>query len=90
MNAQLEYTVAQQHIADLHHAADRARRSANSRRGSRGSTPIVGLRTRFARLTGRIAPAERRAANDTARPPRAPEPVCDMSASTEGLRADVL
>jgi hypothetical protein len=93
MNAQLNYIVAQQHIADLHRDAERVRlaRDAATRRGhSRDSTPITRLSAHFARLTARLAPTGLSGVNDTARTPLAPDPVSEMSTPTETLRADVL
>lgn len=92
MNTELHYILAQQHIADLHRAAERARLARDvgtGRRDSRVSTPITRLSAQLARLTARLAPAGRRDANDPARTPLAHDPVVDMSPPTETSRADV-
>jgi hypothetical protein len=57
---QLHYTVAQERIADLHCAAQRARlatEAASERRKSRECNPITRLGARLARLTARLAPS---------------------------------
>jgi hypothetical protein len=59
MNAQLNYIVAQQRIADLQRAAQRARLASDAgtgRRNSRDSNRITRLSARLARLTARLAP----------------------------------
>jgi hypothetical protein len=55
--AQLQYTVAQDRIAELQRAAGRARATAAAieLRDSRQGNPITGLTARFARLTARLA-----------------------------------
>ena len=56
---QLHYTATQERIADLHRAAQHARRAqaATERRYSRDGKPITRLRVRFTRLTARLAPS---------------------------------
>jgi hypothetical protein len=57
---QLNYIVAQQHIADLHRTAER-RRLANAAgirsAGERRSSPITRVRQRLALLSARSTPA---------------------------------
>ena len=92
MNTELHYILAQQHIADLHRAAERARLARDvgtGRRDSRVSTPITRLSAQLARLTARLAPTGRRDANDPARTPLAHDPVVDMSTTTETSCANV-
>jgi hypothetical protein len=92
MNAHLNYIVAQQHIADLHRAAEGARLARDAgtgRRASRVWTPVTRLSAQLACLTGRLAPTGRRDANDAARTLPAHDPVMDMSTPTETSRADV-
>jgi hypothetical protein len=91
MNAQLNHLLAQQHVADLHRAAERARPATNAaagRRNSRGSHPITRLTAQLARLATRLAPTGLSEANDTARTPLAPAPVLEISTATETSRAD--
>ena len=92
MNTELHYILAQQHVADLHRAAERARLARDvgtGRRDSRVSTPITRPSAQLARLTARLAPAGRRDANDPARTLLAHDPLVDMSTPTETSRADV-
>jgi hypothetical protein len=92
MNPHLNYIVAQQHIADLHRAAERARLARDAgtgRRDSRVWTPITRLSAQLARLTGRLAPTGLRDANDPVRTPLAHDPVVDVSTPTETSCADV-
>lgn len=92
MNAHLNYIVAQQHIADLHRAAERARLARDAgtgRRDSRGWTPITWIGAQLARLTARLAPTGPRDANNQARTPLAHDPIVEMSTPTETSRADV-
>ena len=92
MNAHLNYIVAQQRIAYLHRAAERARLTRDAgtgRRDSRVWTPITRLSAQLARLTARLAPTGRRDANDPARTPLAHDPVVDMSTTTATSCANV-
>ena len=92
MNPHLNYIVAQQHIADLHRAAERARLARDAgtgRRDSRVSNPIARLGAQLARLTAWLAFIGPREANDTARTPFAHDSVVDMSTLTETSCADV-
>jgi hypothetical protein len=92
MNGQLSQLHAQQHIADLHHAAERARRTTSAgveRRSSRGSHPITRLTAQLARLTTRLAPPGGSEASHPAPTPRAPDPVFEICTATETSRADV-
>jgi hypothetical protein len=60
MNPQLNYIHAQEHIAELHRAAQRERlatETATDRRNSRESNPTTRLGARLARLTARLAPS---------------------------------
>ena len=84
MNPHLNYIVAQQHIADLHRAAERARLARDA-----GTHPITRRSAQLARLTGRLAPTGLRDANDPVRTPLAHDPVVDVSTPTETSRADV-
>jgi hypothetical protein len=57
---QLHYILAQERIAELHRAAQRARlatEAATERRNSRDCNPITRLGARLARLTARLAPS---------------------------------
>jgi ribosomal protein S18 acetylase RimI-like enzyme len=77
MNPHLHNILAQQRIADLRRAAQRARRARDAgsgRRNSHGSNPITRLGAQLARLTARLAPTGPREANDTARTPLAHAP----------------
>jgi RimJ/RimL family protein N-acetyltransferase len=77
MNPHLHNILAQQRIADLRRAAQRARRARDAgsgRRNSHGSNPITRLGAQLARLTARLAPTGPREANDTARTPLAYAP----------------
>jgi hypothetical protein len=59
MNAQLQYIIAQQRIAELHRSAERARLASVAGpvpRHSRESSAIARLSARLARLTTRSAP----------------------------------
>ena len=60
MNPQLTNIHAQEHIAELHRAARRARLATETgieRRNSREGNPITRLGARLARLTARLAPS---------------------------------
>jgi hypothetical protein len=92
MNPHLNYIVAQQRIADLHRAAERARLARNAgigRRTSRVSTVITRLSAQLARLTGRLTPTGLRDANDPVQTPLAHDPAVDLSTPTETSCADV-
>jgi hypothetical protein len=57
---QLHYILAQERIAELYRAAQRARlatEAATERRNSRDCSPITRLSARLARLTARPAPS---------------------------------
>jgi hypothetical protein len=57
---QLNYMVAQERIAELHRAAQRARlatEAATDRRNSRKCTSTTRVGARLARLTARLAPS---------------------------------
>jgi hypothetical protein len=59
MHAQLNYTIAQQRVAELQRAAEHARLARDAgagRRNSHDSNQITGLSARLARLTARLAP----------------------------------
>ena len=92
MNAPLTHLVAQQHIADLHSAAERARMATGAvagRRNSHDSYPVSRVTAQLARLIARLAPARLSGANHTARTPLAPDPVFDTGTPTGTSRADV-
>jgi hypothetical protein len=59
MNPQLNYIHAQEHIAELHRAAQRARLATEgaTERDSRERNPITRLSVWLARLTARLAPS---------------------------------
>jgi hypothetical protein len=84
MNAHLTYIVAQQHMADVHRAAERARLARDA-----GTHPITRRSAQLARLTAWLAPTGLRDANDPVRTPRAHDPVVDMSTPTETSCVDV-
>jgi hypothetical protein len=91
MNAQLNHLVAQQRIADLHRAAERARVTTSAGAGpsnSRVSHPVTRLKAELA-LIARLAPTRLSGANHTARTPLAPDPVFDIGTPAGTSRTDV-
>jgi hypothetical protein len=91
MNAQLNHVVAQQHIADLHSAAERARMATSvgaGRRNSHDSYSVSRVTARLARLIQRLAPTRLSGANRTARTPLAPDPAFDTGTPTGTSCAD--
>jgi hypothetical protein len=93
MNPHLNYSLAQQRIADLQRAADHARLATDAgtrRHDTRDSSPITRLGAQLARLTARPAPRGPREANDTARTRLAHDSVVDMCTPTETLSTDGL
>jgi hypothetical protein len=92
MNAQLNHLVAQQRIADLHRAAERARVTTSAGAGpsnSRDSHPVTRVTAQIVRLIARLAPTRLSRANHTARTPLAPDPVFDIGTPAGTSRADV-
>jgi hypothetical protein len=71
MNAQLNYIVAQQRIADLQRAAERARLASDAGAVRRNSNQFIRLSAQLTRLTARLA--AHRAMRSEVRGPNSPD-----------------
>lgn len=92
MNGELHHILALQRTADHQRAAECARLARQldiGLRDSRRSHSITRLSAQLARLTSRRTSIGLRNATDSARTPRAQDPVVDMSTPTETSHAVV-